>query len=526
MSKCTILDELVQRCEDFNLSKSFTESDGCFKGEVNLKASPKVNIDIEVEVPYSYPLLSRGRKCCRFKVKNVTGHKHLNADNTICLEIPKCIDFEERFLLELEAIKVWRDEYYINNKIDKRYEYAIVPNQHNITFLYRNNKQLFKKSDWGYVYGNVISNYTKFFNSTHEVYDIDLFSSISPNKRRINNELGLYYFLGNEPIRNGNVIVDSWQELQSYINNNFIQKLYDKIKDEHPFFVFLGYNAGGEIHWLAAKIDKSLIIKAKKYPNVRHQSYYEFQNEPICWCNTRNINYERFFGRGAISKNIKDKKILILGLGAIGSCLSTVLVRSGVLDITLSDFDFVDSGNLCRSEYHLHCLQLPKTLALFKSLTSISPYININILDAEISKRLDEPFKTQTQEQLKQFDLIFNCTADDELIYVLDNIRPTCQIINISITNEAKELMCLTGNDITEQIRLFSSTDGESGERFFEGTGCWDWTFKASFFDINALLNLAIKNINLKLEKQETLKSFVVKYVQENGFENIKIDGI
>ena len=42
-------------------------------------------------------------------------------------------------------------------------------------------------------------------------------------------------------------------------------------------------------------------------------------------------------------------------------------------------------------------------------------------------------------------------------------------------------------------------------------TGCWNPTFKASYNDINTLVQFAIKHINLRFEKDKALRNFVIE---------------
>lgn len=86
--------------------------------------------------------------------------------------------------------------------------------------------------------------------------------------------------------------------------------------------------------------------------------------------------------------------------------------------------------------------------------------------------------------------------------------------------------MCFVGNNVREQLENFIAPLPSTPHIFYEGTGCWSSTFEASFFDINAMLHLAIKNINSRFEKQQDLRSFIVKTVFQNGYENLIINGI
>ena len=45
---------------------------------------------------------------------------------------------------------------------------------------------------------------------------------------------------------------------------------------------------------------------------------------------------------------IKEAKVLIIGLGGVGTVVSTYLARMGIGDITVCDFDNIDISNLHR----------------------------------------------------------------------------------------------------------------------------------------------------------------------------------
>jgi hypothetical protein len=222
---------------------------------------------------------------------------------------------------------------------------------------------------------------------------------------------------------------------------------------------------------------------------------------------------------------LKNKKVLIIGVGTVGSSLAKILTRTGILSLGLSDFDFVEVGNICRGEFSMMEMHLPKTFAVKNELEEISPFIEVSEISLDKIKTLDTESIKQSRDKLNQFDLIFNCTADNELIYAIDIIKPTGTVINLSITNKAKKLMCLTGNNIMEQLQEFNSDSTIPDIKFFEGTGCWSWTFEASYFDINAMLHLAVKNINNRFSQEKKLKSFIVEYEGVNH-ESLKVYGV
>ena len=86
----------------------------------------------------------------------------------------------------------------------------------------------------------------------------------------------------------------------------------------------------------------------------------------------------RCFGRGAFSKNLVEKKIAIVGLGAIGSILAESLARSGIYSLGLWDSDIVEPGNICRSIYDARDLGGSKVQALAQKIRAINPICEAN----------------------------------------------------------------------------------------------------------------------------------------------------
>lgn len=73
---------------------------------------------------------------------------------------------------------------------------------------------------------------------------------------------------------------------------------------------------------------------------------------------------------------IKDE-IHIIGVGAIGSNIATQLVRLGVTNLHIWDFDTVDEHNITNQIYTSEDIGKPKTEALLAYLLKINPNCNI-----------------------------------------------------------------------------------------------------------------------------------------------------
>ncbi len=94
---------------------------------------------------------------------------------------------------------------------------------------------------------------------------------------------------------------------------------------------------------------------------------------------------ELLVGENNIEK-IKNTKVLVLGLGGVGSYAVEALVRSGIGSIILVDFDTIDITNLNRQlmTYQSNVGKL-KTQELMNRIISINPNCNVEIVDEKIT---------------------------------------------------------------------------------------------------------------------------------------------
>lgn len=522
-NRILLLNEFWSKQEEFKLTTPFAATNNFFCGEIELVSPPKEKLIFETLVPFSYPF-SNDTLSIRFICKNVSGYGHMNGDNSICTIVPKESDFIKRLNYEVILLKEWRDKYYVQEIEDEKYDYPIIPQIHNDTFLFTDLDKTFVPFQIGKYYAFPHSNNSNLnLGFSSKIFLIQGFdNSFSKWNEIINvqtNPLeGYYFFLDKEPLSSGRITTLSWIGLNDLISHKGKELLYKiktgelKCKTEE-IFVLLGYKIPKteEVHWQALKIIPSKIpIKGKR---IGPKNYtYSFNDQEIEWCKTHNASYNRFFGRGALHTNLVNKKILIVGAGAIGSSLAKILTRAGAKYIGLSDMESIEPGNICRSEFILSNISTPKTIALTQQLYSISPFVQINF-EHTIDKCLFSENIKNTKENLEKYDIIFDCTSDTELSYVLDELNLNKDIFNLSLSNKADELVCVNSrkNITKEKHQLFSKLSTEEPKLIYEGTGCWSSTFEASYFDINSLLNLAVKKINLQYEHKTGFNSFIVK---------------
>ena len=111
---------------------------------------------------------------------------------------------------------------------------------------------------------------------------------------------------------------------------------------------------------------------------------------------------------------LKNSKVLIVGLGGLGSPVALYLAAAGVGELHLADFDVVDSSNLQRQIVHdtLHEGRL-KTESAHNRLQQLNPLIRLHVHNQQLD--------TESLDLLVQsVDLVLDCT-DNFLIRDLLN---------------------------------------------------------------------------------------------------------
>lgn len=242
----------------------------------------------------------------------------------------------------------------------------------------------------------------------------------------------------------------------------------------------------------------------------------------IDWAMTRNCSYKYFFGRGRFSEKITNSKILIIGIGAVGSIVAKTLARSGCTKVDFIDYDIKEPENVCRSEYSFFTGITNKTNDLVNELCLMSPFFKPTNGGYEFSEAFDfflkshltnTTIKTEIEKRLNEYDVIFDCSADNDLLYILSQLKISSTLLNFSISNHAKQLVCATERNRYEFVctQFNGNVLNFDVDDLYNPTGCWSPTFKASYNDINTLVQFAIKHINLRFEQEKVLRNFVIE---------------
>ena len=182
--------------------------------------------------------------------------------------------------------------------------------------------------------------------------------------------------------------------------------------------------------------------------------------------------------------DIKSKKVLLIGLGGVGSYAAEALVRSGISNITIVDSDRIDISNLNRQlmTYHSNINSFKKN-EIEKRILSINPECKIKKITRFVT--------------LDNINDIFK----DEYDYIID----ACDTITVKL-----ELIRISKK---KNIRLISSM----------GTGNKMDPTRLKIMDIRKTKYDKIAKIVRKMVKDEKIKGKVmVVCSDEEGYVKVK----
>lgn len=534
----------VSLVDEFMIDKA-----GVLKGRIAVTTGQN-NADLEwdVEISPTYPFKAMGIEPIHFRNKNLLDYPHIMQGGNLCMHPAEYENAESQFVNDLEQLKEWVGKYYVRKEKDVHYEHLVVNHylirKRYYVFCFAETQDGFVKGDYGVVKyaalptgqkndSQVVNYVTQKFVSHVNVKKKELPCKISKFYQNLRSYDGVYCLLNNAPSVHNKFIVEDYDSIKGLFSQNqknYIHSFVASHRNKYEFFpLFCGYIIpGGGVYWQAMMLFMDdLPIEPVRVGTGKNRLWFtDFKQGIIQWAETIDISYKYFFGRGAIPEVLANKKMLIMGVGAIGSIVAETLTRCGARNLTLYDIDNKEPGNVCRSAYPFYTGIIEKTLDMESLLTQISPHVEC----ASLKSLVDLMVKTCAAEHknngalakfFAEFDVIFDCTTDNQLMRVMDSIVTKAQLINLSITNHAQDLICAFSPNVAETVLfVYNLLKRDAGADMYNPTGCWNPTFRASYNDIECKVQIALKHIIRMLSELEPLNSF---YITENDL-NFKIN--
>lgn len=117
---------------------------------------------------------------------------------------------------------------------------------------------------------------------------------------------------------------------------------------------------------------------------------------------SRQIMLPKFDVAGQLA--LKNAHVLIMGMGGLGSPVAMYLAAAGVGQLTIADFDVVDTSNLQRQVIHGE-----SSMGMLKAESAKSHLLNINPL-AQVQTITHKLEGDALQDVIQRVDLVLDCT--------------------------------------------------------------------------------------------------------------------
>ncbi len=539
------MEEIANLCNEFfktapaaTLIKPFKIIKGVVIGRIEVETS-KDNPVFDVLIPGGYPL-GNNQNSIHFVCKEVMGYNHVNLDGSICLHARPDHNPTRKLHAEYNLLLQWIQDYYIDEKGDTKYSYLLAK-RNDTTILFDDSNTNLRQHDFGTF---TFVSFGPGSRGKGEQIIVNNFDSLpstfaeylqSPKNEKVGQ--GVWFYIKDEPVIERRRIAQNWSDLEPYFDKESINYMYlfhqqamRQKRRPTNMLVMIGYDIPGEqgteVHWECLQIDP------RHFPVRGVKSAIgwggEFTEQPLNWCNTANCAYDRYFGRGRLADDLTQSRVLLIGTGAIGSMMAMALARGGLRKLTTVDFDVVGSGNICRSEFDMQHIGDYKIDGIVQRLLMTSPFLDV-WQEGQIYKGLPGSVHYEkTREFLQKHDIIFDCSTDMELAYMIDKMKLKNQIVfNLSISNKARELVCVTGRRTVadQKHRIFEKLSPESVKvDFYPEAGCQYPTFEAGYNDVNVLVQHALKIINRRYLTRVDHSTFILRTTETETKFEIEVD--
>ncbi len=146
----------------------------------------------------------------------------------------------------------------------------------------------------------------------------------------------------------------------------------------------------------------------------------------------------------AACENLFEAKILIVGVGGVGSWCAEALVRSGVKNITLIDFDSVCATNINRqAQAHSENIGKAKVDEMKKKLMLINPSASVEVFNIIFSEENHD---------------VLNIESFDYVVDAIDFVKHKVYLLKLCMEKKKKIISSMGAGSRTDASRIRLST--------------------------------------------------------------------
>ena len=151
-------------------------------------------------------------------------------------------------------------------------------------------------------------------------------------------------------------------------------------------------------------------------------------------------------------------KVLIVGLGGLGSPVSLYLAASGIGSLTLADFDTVDLSNLQRQIVHkTSSIGDLKTQSARQTLLEINPGIEIRTIGDQLTIE-------QLEAETARADVVVDCTDNFEVRYAINDACLKSKTVLVSGAAVRMEGQLMVVDPTDSEMPCYRCLYGDAGE--------------------------------------------------------------
>jgi len=253
--------------------------------------------------------------------------------------------------------------------------------------------------------------------------------------------------------------------------------------------------APSRLHWLAIK-SPPLANKTARRNGFRtcernHRQWdaeISISKELLKWQRTANWASDQLRTRGAAESELCGRRVVLIGAGSLGSSVAENLLRMGICELGILDYDWVMMGNLSRHTLSMQAVGQKKAKALAAHLNGCMPDAKVRAFDT-----MFPPHSEQIKQAVRNYDVIVDCTGDDEVLEALASFDWQSEklFVSLAMTWRAEGLFAYAASessfpaiDAKAKFSASPSPPFDDLDAKIEGIGCWHAVFPATADDV------------------------------------------
>ncbi len=186
---------------------------------------------------------------------------------------------------------------------------------------------------------------------------------------------------------------------------------------------FIGFRypgSKGDVKWLLTVVERGKRTPTPAIDNTLQRRQFELS--PVHCLRTYAVRPAELWLRnsGVISDSISNKRVALIGLGALGSTVALLLGKAGIGGFRLCDNDTLTPSNVSRHVGGVNDFGSPKTHVVIRRLLEVNPYLEFregDVLDGSAVKSLD-----RLQAFMSTVDLVISTVADESVESIINQL--------------------------------------------------------------------------------------------------------